>query len=88
MLKSLDVLFYPRFSKFIELVPWYFVQFQVKELRNELRVKTEELRNKEERVKNLTREKQLLEQKVSRLERNKTEEVKFKHFKVIEKVFI
>jgi uncharacterized protein (DUF3084 family) len=40
-----------------------------------LRQKTEELRNKEERVKNLTREKQLLEQKVSRLERNKTEEV-------------
>lgn len=56
---------------------WRFIfdTFQVKELRNELRVKTEELRNKEERVKNLTREKQLLEQKVSRLERNKTEEV-------------
>lgn len=51
------------------------VELQVKELRNELRVKTEELRNKEERVKNLTREKQLLEQKVSRLEKNKTEEV-------------
>ena len=52
------------------------VELQVKELRNEFRQKTEELRNKEERVKNLTREKQLLEQKVSRLEKNKTEEVK------------
>lgn len=52
------------------------VELQVKELRNEFRQKTEELRSKEEKVKNLTREKQLLEQKVSRLERNKTEEVK------------
>lgn len=51
------------------------VELQVKELRNELRQKSEELRSKEERVKNLTREKQLLEQKVSRLEKNKIEEV-------------
>ena len=51
------------------------VELQIKEFRNEVRQKTEELRTKEERIRNLTREKQLLEQKVSRLERNKTEEV-------------
>lgn len=49
---------------------------QIKDLRTEMRVKTEELRRQDEKCKNLLKEKQLLEQKIARLERNKTDEVK------------
>lgn len=48
---------------------------QIKELRNEFRLKTEELRRQEEKGKSLSKEKQLLEQKIARLEKNKTNEV-------------
>lgn len=41
----------------------------------ELRLKTEELRKQEDKAKSLLKEKQLLEQKIARLERNKTSEV-------------
>lgn len=53
-----------------------FSLLQIKDLRTEMRVKTEELRRQDEKSKNLLKEKQLLEQKIARLERNKTDEVK------------
>ncbi|BBN18600.1 protein MpZWICHEL [Marchantia polymorpha subsp. ruderalis] len=49
---------------------------QVKELRNDLRMKTEELRKSDQQAKTLAKEKQLLEQKIIRLEQNKTNETK------------
>ncbi|KAL2609200.1 hypothetical protein R1flu_027773 [Riccia fluitans] len=49
---------------------------QVKELRTELRNKTEELRKSDQHAKTLAKEKQLLEQKITRLEANKTNETK------------
>ncbi|CAK9265415.1 unnamed protein product [Sphagnum jensenii] len=56
----------------------------IKEIRNETRSKTEDLRRQEERAKSLAKEKQLLEQKFARFERNKTDETrgleqKFEH---------
>jgi hypothetical protein len=51
--------------------------FQIKEIRNETRSKTEDLRRQEEWAKSLAKEKQLLEQKFARFERNKTDEVCF-----------
>lgn len=51
------------------------VSMQIKEIRGDLRLKTEELRRQEDKAKNLLKEKQLLEQKIARLERNKTNEV-------------
>eukprot|EP01018_Ginkgo_biloba_P032013 Gb_25781 [translate_table: standard] len=47
---------------------------QIKELRHELKVRTEDLHAAEEIAKKLANEKQLLEQKVSRLEKKKTNE--------------
>ncbi|CAM6126245.1 unnamed protein product [Calypogeia fissa] len=52
------------------------LETQVKELRNDLRLKTEELRKSEQQLKALARDKQLLEQKIARLESNKTTETK------------
>ncbi|CAK9218803.1 unnamed protein product [Sphagnum troendelagicum] len=56
----------------------------IKDIRNETRSKTEDLRRQEERAKSLVKEKQLLEQKFARFERNKTDETrgleqKFEH---------
>jgi uncharacterized protein (DUF3084 family) len=53
------------------------LEAQIKEIRNETRSKTEDLRRQEERAKSLAKEKQLLEQKFARFERNKTDEVSF-----------
>ncbi|XP_024529488.1 kinesin-like protein KIN-14I [Selaginella moellendorffii] len=58
------------------------LEAQVKDLRNELKSKSEEARLAEERNKKLMNEKQLLEQKVSRVEKLKGEETK-----VLEKKF-
>ncbi|KAH9536052.1 hypothetical protein CY35_17G085800 [Sphagnum magellanicum] len=60
------------------------LEAQIKEIRNETRSKTEDLRRQEERAKSLAKEKQLLEQKFARFERNKTDETrgleqKFEH---------
>jgi len=60
------------------------LEAQIKEIRNETRSKTEDLRRQEERAKSLVKEKQLLEQKFARFERNKTDETrgleqKFEH---------
>lgn len=49
-------------------------QAQIKELRNELKTRTDDLHSAEEMCKKLSNEKQLLEQKVSRLEKKKTNE--------------
>lgn len=48
---------------------------QIREIRTELRLKTEDLRKQEDKAKNLLKEKLLLEQKIARLEKNKTDEV-------------
>ncbi|CAM6015279.1 unnamed protein product [Sphagnum balticum] len=60
------------------------VMSEIKDIRNETRSKTEDLRRQEERAKSLVKEKQLLEQKFARFERNKTDETrgleqKFEH---------
>lgn len=59
-------------------------QAQIKELRNELKTQSDDLHSAEEMCKKLSNEKQLLEQKVSRLEKKKTNETqtlerKFEH---------
>ncbi|XP_024363319.1 kinesin-like protein KIN-14I isoform X2 [Physcomitrium patens] len=52
------------------------VENQIREIRTELRLKTEDLRKQEDKAKNLLKEKQLLEQKIARLEKNKTDETR------------
>lgn len=52
---------------------------QIKEIRAEVRLKTEDLRKHEDKAKNLLKDKQLLEQKIGRLEKNKVDEVCWSH---------
>ncbi|XP_024387891.1 kinesin-like protein KIN-14I isoform X2 [Physcomitrium patens] len=49
---------------------------QIKEIRAEVRLKTEDLRKHEDKAKNLLKDKQLLEQKIGRLEKNKVDETR------------